>query len=199
MQGLILAGGEGTRMGQVTAHLPKPLLYLPGGTLLEHQLALLSRSGVSHTFVVTRHREGEMLRVLGGLRRVTPLPQQAPLTLLGALATAEGHVTEPFLVLHGDNYFSQGLEYMVEAGRCIVDGRRTQALFLVEDGDGQGTVAESLASTGCYLLSPDVFDLVRKVRDADRATVTDRGAAGIRRTRGRCAPLRMAGQRQHVE
>jgi len=167
MQGLILAGGEGTRMGRVTGHLPKPLLYLPGATLLDHQLALLSRLGVSHTFVVTRHQEGEISRALGGLRGVTRLPQQAPLTLLGALASAEGHVTEPFLVLHGDNYFSQGLEYLVDAGRSTVDDRRSKALFLLEDGGSQRGEAERLASTGCYILSPGLFHLVGEVSDGD--------------------------------
>jgi NDP-sugar pyrophosphorylase family protein len=167
MQGLILAGGEGTRMGRLTVYLPKPLLYLPGGTLLDHQLALLSRAGVGHTFVVTRHREEEMIQALAGLTGVTRLPQQAPYTLLGALASAEGHVSEPFLVLHGDNYFSQGLAYLLDASRCAADDRGAKGVFLVEDGEGRRGEAERLASTGCYMLSPGLLDLVRKVSDGD--------------------------------
>jgi NDP-sugar pyrophosphorylase family protein len=154
-------------MGRLTAHLPKPLLYLPGGTLLEHQLALLSRSGISHTFVVTRHREGEIIPALRGLGDVTGVPQRAPFTLLGALATAEKQVTEPVLVLHGDNYFSQSLEYVVDAGRSTVEGGKAKAVFVVEDGDGQRSEAERLASTGCYVLSPGVFDLVGKLNGGD--------------------------------
>jgi NDP-sugar pyrophosphorylase family protein len=167
MQGLILAGGEGTRMGRLTAHLPKPLLYLPGGTLLEHQLALLSTSGVSHTFVVARHREGDIVCALRGLGDVTPLPQQLPSTLLGALASARGHVTEPVLVLHGDNYFSQSLEYAVRAARCMVQSGRSKVVFVVEERHEQRGEAEHLASTGCYILSPGVFDLIRKLSAGD--------------------------------
>jgi NDP-sugar pyrophosphorylase family protein len=167
MQGLILAGGEGTRMGRLTADLPKPLLYLPGGTLLEHQLELLSRSGVSQTFVVTRHREADIVRALRGLRDVTPLPQRPPSTLLGALATAKGHVTGAVMVLHGDNYFSRGLEYVVQAARSMVEGGRSKAVFVVEDEDEQRDEAERLASTGCYVLSPGVFDLIRKLSGGD--------------------------------
>jgi NDP-sugar pyrophosphorylase family protein len=167
MQGLILAGGEGTRMGRLTADLPKPLLYLPGGTLLEHQLTLLSRFGVSQTFVVTRHRERDIVRALRGLGDVTPLSQRPPSTLLGALATAKGHVRGAVMVLHGDNYFSRSLEYAVQAGRSMVEAGRSKAVFVVEDEDEQGGEAERLASTGCYVLSPDLLDLVSKLSAGD--------------------------------
>ncbi len=167
MQGLILAGGEGTRMGRLTADLPKPLLYLPGGTILEHQLALLSRSGVGRTFVVTRHREADIVGALRRLGDVTVLPQRPPSTLLGALATAEGHLAGAVMVLHGDNYFSRSLEYAVQAGRSVVEGGRSKAVFVVEDEDKQRDEAGRLASTGCYVLSPGVFDLISRLGAGD--------------------------------
>jgi NDP-sugar pyrophosphorylase family protein len=154
-------------MGRLTADLPKPLLYLPGGTLLEHQLALLSRSGVSEIFVVTRHREGDIVRALRGLGDVTPLPQRPPSTLLGALATAEGRVTGAVMVLHGDNYFSRSLGYVVQAGRSMVEAGRSKAVFVVEDEEERRGEAEHLASTGCYVLAPGVFDLIRKLSAGD--------------------------------
>jgi NDP-sugar pyrophosphorylase family protein len=167
MQALILAGGEGTRMGRLTADLPKPLLYLPGGTFLEHELALLSRLEISHTFVVTRHRERQVSRALRGLKDVTQLPQKTPFTLLGALATAEGHATEPFVVLHGDNYFSQDLDYLGRAARCSTEDDRSGAIFLVEAVHSQRDEAARLASTGCYILSPGLLHLVREVSRGD--------------------------------
>jgi NDP-sugar pyrophosphorylase family protein len=154
-------------MGSLTAHLPKPLLFLPGGTLLEHQLALLARSGVGHTFVVTRHRGVEVVEALRGFTGVTPLRQRPPSTLLGALATVGGHVTEPVLVLHGDNYFSQSVDYLAEAGRSIAEGGRLKAVFLVEDRDEQRSAAERLASTGCYILSPALFEVIGEISDGD--------------------------------
>jgi choline kinase len=38
MQALILAAGQGTRLGPIGELIPKPLLYLPGGSLLEYQM-----------------------------------------------------------------------------------------------------------------------------------------------------------------
>jgi NDP-sugar pyrophosphorylase family protein len=167
MQALILAGGEGKRMRHVTAHVPKPLLYLPGGTLLEHQLALLSGFPVTHVFVITRHRHRDVIRALRGLQSVTPVQQKPPFTLLGALASAEGLVTEPFLVIHGDNYFSHDLEYLAREVDCARGDARPEAVFAVDEEGSHGDVAGRLASTGCYVLSPRVFGLVRELLDRD--------------------------------
>ncbi len=167
MQALILAGGEGRRMSHVTAHLPKPLLYLPGGTLLEHQLALLAQLPISGTFVVIHHQAEQMERALQGREGVTTLRQSPPFTLLGALASAEGCVSEPFLVLHGDNYFSRGLGYFSQEVQTV-SSFKAHAIFLVDPCVDQLDRAARLASTGCYVLSPEVFRLVRQLERGDK-------------------------------
>jgi NDP-sugar pyrophosphorylase family protein len=167
MEAIILAGGEGKRMRDVTAHVPKPLLYLPGGTLLEHQLALLAELQVSRVFVITRHRGRSISEALRGLKGVALVQQKPPFTLLGAFASAEGLVTDAFIVIHGDNYFSHSLEYLVqEAGRTPGDARR-EAVFATDERDSQGDAAGRLSSTGCYVLSLGVFGMVRNLVDRD--------------------------------
>jgi NDP-sugar pyrophosphorylase family protein len=167
MQALIVAGGEGKRMRHVTAHVPKPLLYLPGGTLLEHQLALLSELRVTRAFVMTRHRHRDVIRALRSSESATPVRQKPPFTLLGALASAEGLFTEPFIVIHGDNYFSHNLEYLAREAKRGRGGGRWQAVFATDAKDSQGDAAERLASAGCYVLSPAVLALVRELLDRD--------------------------------
>ena len=167
MQALILAGGEGRRMRDVTAHMPKPLLYLPGGTLLEHQLALLSQLPVAQVFVIAGHRRQDVDQALLAWRSVTPVQQKPPFTLLGALASAEGLLGEPFVVIHGDNYFSHSLEYLArEADRAGADAT-IQAVFATNEQHSESDVAGRLASTGCYVLSPGIFALVRELLHRD--------------------------------
>jgi NDP-sugar pyrophosphorylase family protein len=174
MQALILAGGEGKRMRQVTARVPKPLLYLPGGTLLEHQLALLAESPVTHTFVITRHRRQEIRGALNGLKDVTEIEQRPPFTLLGALASAEGCIAEPCVVLHGDNYFSHGLGYLIREAQLALQGGISKGVFLAETWDDQIPAHERLASAGCYALGPDVFSRCRDLDDADELCILTR-------------------------
>lgn len=161
MQALILAGGEGNRMSRVTTHVPKALLYLPGGTVLEHQLALLRPLPISRTFVVVHHRAEHIETALQGRQRVTMVDQRPPFTLLGALASAEGQATEPVLVLHGDNYFSRSLGYLVR------EAQSADCTFLVDAQTEQVPQARRMASTGCYVLSPEIFPIVERNRGAD--------------------------------
>jgi len=48
MQAILIAGGAGTRLRPYTLHTPKPLLALCGRPVMEYQLDLLKRAGISH-------------------------------------------------------------------------------------------------------------------------------------------------------
>jgi dTDP-glucose pyrophosphorylase len=56
MKAVILAAGKGTRMGDLTSDLPKPMLRVRGKPILEHILAGLIEAGVRDFFVVTGYR-----------------------------------------------------------------------------------------------------------------------------------------------
>jgi dTDP-glucose pyrophosphorylase len=56
MKAVILAAGKGTRMRNLTADLPKPMLRVHGRPILEHILEGLRGTGVSEFFIVTGHR-----------------------------------------------------------------------------------------------------------------------------------------------
>jgi dTDP-glucose pyrophosphorylase len=56
MKAVILAAGKGTRMGQLTQELPKPMLYVKGKPILQHILEGLLQAGVRDFFIVTGFR-----------------------------------------------------------------------------------------------------------------------------------------------
>ena len=56
MKAVILAAGKGTRMGQLTRELPKPMLCVQGKPILEHILDGLLQAGVRDFFIVTGFR-----------------------------------------------------------------------------------------------------------------------------------------------
>src|SRR5437870_5683384 len=53
---VVLAGGLGTRLGTVTATVPKPLVRVKGRPYLEHQLELLKRHRVTKIILLTGYR-----------------------------------------------------------------------------------------------------------------------------------------------
>jgi NDP-sugar pyrophosphorylase family protein len=53
---VILAAGRGTRMGELTEDLPKPMLRIGGRPILEHLLERLIKAGYSEALIVTGYR-----------------------------------------------------------------------------------------------------------------------------------------------
>jgi NDP-sugar pyrophosphorylase family protein len=104
----ILAGGLGTRLGELAREVPKPLLDVAGEPFLMHQLRLLARNGVSDVVLCVGYR-GELIRDRIGSERFGMRVRysfDAPGLdgTLGALRRARPLLGERFLVLYGDAY-----------------------------------------------------------------------------------------------
>ncbi len=56
MKAVILAAGKGTRMGELTSDLPKPMLRVHGKPILEHIITGLQSAGIREFFFVTGYR-----------------------------------------------------------------------------------------------------------------------------------------------
>src|SRR2546428_11221461 len=56
MKAVILAAGKGTRMGELTNELPKPMLKVQGKPILEHILQGIVGAGIREVFIVTGFR-----------------------------------------------------------------------------------------------------------------------------------------------
>jgi MurNAc alpha-1-phosphate uridylyltransferase len=109
MQAVILAGGLATRLGELAKSTPKSLVPVAGRPFLEHQLALLQRSGFTHVLLCIGHL-GEKIREFAGDGRRFGLHVDysedgpVPLGTAGALRSALGSLASEFLVTYGDSY-----------------------------------------------------------------------------------------------
>jgi dTDP-glucose pyrophosphorylase len=66
MKAVILAAGKGTRMGELTSELPKPMLLVQGKPILEHILDGLIQAGIKDFFIVTGFRAEVIESHFGG-------------------------------------------------------------------------------------------------------------------------------------
>jgi NDP-sugar pyrophosphorylase family protein len=105
----ILAGGLATRLGAITATMPKSLVEVAGRPFAEHQIALLERHGLTDIVFLVGHL-GEMIRdVLGdgsrlGVRVRYVFDGPAALGTGGALRRALPQLGDAFFVIYGDSY-----------------------------------------------------------------------------------------------
>jgi NDP-sugar pyrophosphorylase family protein len=109
MQVAILAGGLGTRLGSLTAQLPKALVPVNGQPFLAHVFELLKSHGLTRILILHGHHGDQIERAFGdgsahGVRIAYQHDGPRLLGTGGALRTALPRLEEEFLILYGDTY-----------------------------------------------------------------------------------------------
>ncbi|MGA8760471.1 MAG: sugar phosphate nucleotidyltransferase [Stellaceae bacterium] len=111
-QAAILTGGLGTRLGELTASTPKPLLPCGNRPFLGWLVRELSRFGLEEVILLTGHLAEAVEAMLPSIEASLPKPlriicsrEQQPAGTGGALIHAREHLAERFLVCNGDSWF----------------------------------------------------------------------------------------------
>lgn len=105
---LLLAAGRGSRLGDATARLPKPMLRVRGKPVIERHVEQLARAGVEEIWI-NLHYRGEVIRAHfgdGGRWGVRIRYSEEPelLGTAGALKNLEREFSDgDFFVVYGDN------------------------------------------------------------------------------------------------
>jgi NDP-mannose synthase len=104
-RGVVLAGGEGTRLRPYTAVLPKPLMPVGDRPVIDLVLRQLRGAGFDRVTIATGYLAQLIETFCGdgsayGLR-IDYFREEQPLGTVGALALIED-LDEPFLVMNGD-------------------------------------------------------------------------------------------------
>lgn len=147
MKAMLLAAGKGTRLGELTQNMPKPLLPIAGRPLLSFTLALLADAGVSDVVVNLHHLAAQVREQLGdgsrwGLRVRYSLEEEL-LGTAGAVRRAADAFTEPFLVVYGDNLLDVDLRQLVRAHQAR-QAAATIGLYQAPDPTAVGLVETDL-------------------------------------------------------
>lgn len=113
-QCVILVGGLGSRLGAITAHLPKPLLEVAGRPFLEHLMLNAQRFGFDDFLLLAGHNAQKVMdfaetiqKTLNVSVRVVVEPKAAGTA--GALLNARSLLEEEFLMMNGDSLFDFNL------------------------------------------------------------------------------------------
>lgn len=108
-QAVILAGGLGTRLGELTRKTPKPLLKVGGTVFIEHLLWNVARHGMKRVLLSVGYLADQFKEVLGSGAKygveIEYSSESAPAGTAGALLLAADRLDEKFLFLNGDTLF----------------------------------------------------------------------------------------------
>ena len=172
MKTVILAAGNGTRMGELTKSTPKPLLKIQDKTLLEYKMDILPEN--CDEIIIVIGYLGDKIREYFGAeykgKKITYIEAET----LGtgyALWAAKEYLTEPFIVMCGDDLYTKKdieecvkhpfaslvhrSEKEISGGSVLLDENEEYIKDIVEGSHKKGAVI----ATGLYVLTPEVFSL----------------------------------------
>lgn len=127
MKAVILAAGKGERLKGTVDDIPKPMIEYQGKPILEHNIELCKRFGVTEFFINTHHLADVITSHFGdgsGLGvKIRYSYEKEMLGTSGALRNFKQYLSgEEFFVLYGDNFSGFNLNSLVEEYRkhdCI--------------------------------------------------------------------------------
>jgi NDP-sugar pyrophosphorylase family protein len=175
MQVVILAGGLGTRLGAMTAKLPKALIPVGGKPFLAHVLALLKENGLDRILVLHGHQGRQLEMALGdgsafGVHIAWRHDGPRLLGTGGALRNAVDSLEGEFLVLYGDTYLD--IDYQAVIRAFAASGK--PALMTVLHNAGRWDASNVVFREGKLLR----YDKKNRVVEMDHI---DYGLAALRR------------------
>lgn len=189
MKGLVLSGGEGTRLRPLTFTQAKQLIPVANKPVLFYGLEALSEAGIKDVGIVVgeTHREIERAVGDGGMfsLKVTYIHQEKPLGLAHAVLISELFLgRENFLMFLGDNILKEELSPFKER---FLSEKADALLLLVEvDNPSMFGVAEikgekvirlvekpkeppsNLALAGVYFFSCKIIDAAKRIKPSWR-------------------------------
>lgn len=178
---VIMAGGLGTRLGDLTKDTPKPMLELGGKPMIEHIIDMFVADGFTK-FMISVNYKSEVIKnyFKDGSRlgiEIKYLEEQKRLGTGGALSLIDIKLSEPFFVTNGDVLTTISYNSILEFHN---DAKSTATMCIKEEGyqipygvievDAEKNIVSMtekptkkyFINTGVYVLDPFVLNFVPK-------------------------------------
>ena len=188
---VLLAAGRGTRMREMTADLPKPMLEVRGKPVLQHIVEGLRDAGVAHFLIIVGYRADAVQNFFGdGSRYKIEIQYATQVTQDGTgrvVELAKNFVSDaPFVLGYGDilvapeNYkrivdLGNEIEAIVSVtrgedvskGGAVFVNERMQLVDLREKTK-PGEATSPWYNAGLYAFRPSIFEFTSKLKPSPR-------------------------------
>ena len=183
MKLVIIAGGKGTRLG--LKEIPKPMVVINGKPLLEHQVDLAKRYGITDIYMLSGHLSNVIIDYFGdGSKfgvKIKHVIEDKPLSTAGAVKQLENVLDDRFMVFYGDTIMDIDLENFIafdsenaeSIGSILVHPNdHPYDSDLIELNETNRVTAflskphksevfySNMVNAALYILSPKVFDYI---------------------------------------
>jgi dTDP-glucose pyrophosphorylase len=188
---VLLAAGRGTRMRELTADLPKPMIEVHGKPVLQHMVEGLRDAGVRRFLIIVGYRAEAVQNFFGdGSRYQIDIQYAAQVTQDGTgrvVDLARGFVSDsPFVLAYGDilvdpaNYkriidLANDVEALISVtrgedvskGGAVFVNERMELVDLREKSK-PGEPSSPWYNAGLYAFRPSIFDFTARLKPSPR-------------------------------
>jgi len=185
MKAVVLAAGEGARMGPFTASEPKVMIPVGNRPILEHVVRALVDEGVHEMVLVVGYRRERIMSYFQEGKefgaRIEYAVQNKQLGTAHSLLGARGKLQGAFLVVNGSNLIDrQAISDLVAGGPApsvLIAESETPSSYgvVLLSGDRVARIVEkprepvgNLINTGAYALDDSVFEIIEGLEKQGR-------------------------------
>jgi glucose-1-phosphate thymidylyltransferase len=190
VRGLLLAGGNGTRLRPITFTRNKHMIPIANKPLILHGLEHLIDAGIKELAIILGPLKNEIVETLGDGSNfgvdITYIVQSEPKGLAHAAMIAQDFLgKEPFIMYLGDILLKQGLKplietYQNESSDCLICTTQVNNPndYGIVEMDQQGNIerlvekpkssTSTLALAGIYLFNESIFDAIKNINPSWR-------------------------------
>ena len=186
---MIMAGGMGTRLGDLTKDIPKPMLIVGGRPILETILLSLIEYGFHKFYISVNYKKDIIIDYFGDGSKwgieIDYLIEDKRLGTAGALSLITKNHTDPILVTNGDvitnldyhRFIMHHKEQSSKATMCVREYEYVVPYGVVEvDGFRISEISEKPTerfniNAGVYIIEPDIIANIPKDTFYDMTTL----------------------------
>ena len=188
MKALVLAAGRGSRLGNITENLPKPLVEVKNKPVIDYLIRKLIDLNVSEIFINMHYKHELLEKFIRDSNYRTKITLIYEPELLGTAGTLKSLIdvlsTEDFIVMHADNYFQDDLkilkqkhlatnsDYLITLGTFLVLNPEKFGTFeLTDDHDvikffeKQKDSPSKIANSAIYFMKPGIKEVVNTLNE----------------------------------
>jgi len=181
VQTVILAAGQGTRMRPLTDRRPKPMLPVADRPLVAHAADAAVDAGTDELIIVVGYEAADVRGYFGDSYRDTPVTyavQESQEGTADAVRAAAAHLDGEFVVLNGDNLYSDDVAALFDNGPAIaattVEDPTAYGVLSVTDGRVTDIV-EKPADPPSTLINAGAYHFPAEAREYLDVPESDRG------------------------
>ena len=189
VKALILAGGKGTRLAELTKNLiPKPMVVIDGKPILERAVMQLKRYGVTDIFISVGYLNEKIRDYFGNGEKfgvkIEYIVENEPLGSGGALFFVKDKIKSDLIVCPGDVIFDVNFNKLIEYHRqknalitlfshpnihpydsdLIMTDEKMRVTEINKKNSERNFFYKNLVNAGIFVLSPDTLSFFKELK-----------------------------------